>query len=71
MKGLGKLAKYQQHNLAPSYLSSPLPSMVILYHPKEVGEVEICLVLAQGRWETSPTEKLAQNCGIILFFMIF
>jgi hypothetical protein len=59
MKGLGKLAKSQQHNLAPSNLSSYFPSMVILYHPKEVGEVEIHLVWAQGCWEMIPTEKPA------------
>jgi hypothetical protein len=34
MKGLGKLAKYQHHNFAPSKLSSSFPSMIILFHPK-------------------------------------
>jgi hypothetical protein len=71
MKVLGKLAKSQHHDLAPSYLSSYFPSMVLLYHPKEAGEVEIHLVRVERCWEMSPTEKPAHNCGIILFFIIF
>jgi hypothetical protein len=71
IKGIGKLARFQQHNLAPKYLSSFYPSMVLLYLPQGVREVGIHFVWAWGHWETSPTEKPTRKLRIILFFIIF
>jgi hypothetical protein len=63
----GRLARYWQHNLAPRDLTSPYPSMVLLYLPQEVGGVEFHCVWAWGCWGTSPTEKPTENTELFYF----
>jgi hypothetical protein len=71
IKGIGNLARFQQHNLAPKDLSSFYPSIVLLYLSQGVREVGICFAWAWGHWETSTIEKPARKLRIILFFIIF